>query len=123
MFMFMSIGFCLPLKWKFRAADDLFHRHRVNGDVGAGDGQLDVVGVVKRTSGRDRCQVARERIGIHRDDDLVRLPPGGVSILAGAYRVPGGQALDVRGKKVLARNRDAHLKDRSQNGRVCRRTA
>ena len=48
---------------------------------------------------------------------------GQETILIGADRIPGGQALNIGGEEVFARNRDAHLEDRAQDGVVGGRTA
>ena len=53
------------------AAHDLLDRHGVDGDIGARDGLLDIVSVEKGPARRDRCQVPRERVRVHRDHDLL----------------------------------------------------
>jgi hypothetical protein len=99
------------------AAHDLLDRHRVDGDVRAGDGLLDIVGVEECPAGRPRPGPARTNRGSWRSRSP-GLPPGDETILVDADGVPGGQALNVGGEQVLARDRDAHLEDGAQDGVV-----
>ena len=61
---------------------------------------------------------ARERIGVDGDDDILFLAASQIAVLAGADRIPGGQSLNIGREEVLARDGDAHLEDRAQDGVV-----
>ncbi len=98
--------------------DGLFDRHGIHSNISAGDGLLDIVSVEKGSARRDRCKVARERVGVDRDDDVLFLASPKISVFAGADRIPGGQTLNIGREEVFARDGDAHLEDRAQDGVV-----
>ena len=110
--------------------DDVLHQDalaRLDERLGAHPGQghaeeSDVVAVqrlverpgrvVKNVSARDDfADVARVGLGVHRHHQVEIGRTCGVAVLVDADFVPGGQALDVRRKQVLARNGNPHAKD------------
>ena len=56
--------------------------------------------------------VARVRLRVHRDHQIVLARPRGVAVLVDADLVPGRQPLDVRREQVLPRDGDPHAEDR-----------
>ena len=67
--------------------------------------------------GRTRRQRQRIFLGglrIHRNQEIDFLLTRNVAVFVGANRVPGGQARNVGGKKILARDRHAHLENAAQ---------
>ena len=102
---------------------DGLDRHRVDGYVSSGDGLANIVRVEKCPTRCNRCQVPNERVGVHRDHNVIGILSRNKSILVDSNGVPGRQALDVGREKVLARNRDAHLENRTQDGVVGRGAA
>ena len=63
-----------------------------------------------RALGQGKNVLAR-RFLIHRDQQVDLFLARDITVFAGANRVPGGQARDIRGKKVLAADRNAHRED------------
>ena len=56
--------------------------------------------------------VLRVSLRVHRDHQVVIERARGVAVLVHADFVPGGQTLDIRWKKVLPGNRNAHAENR-----------
>ena len=69
-------------------------------------------------AGRERHDVVLRGFGIHRDQEIDFFLAADVAIFVGANGVPGGQTGDVRGKKILAGNRHAHLENGTQQNCV-----
>ena len=107
------------IRWNiWVVAHDSLDRHGIDGNIRAGDGLLDIVSVEKCSARCNRCQVTRERVWVYSNDDVASFVVGDESVLVGADDVPGRQTLNVRGKKILARNGNAHLEDGAQDGVV-----
>ena len=74
--------------------------------------------VEQEAAGRDRRQVLRVGLGVHRHHHVHLTAAGQVSGFGDADLVPGGQALDVGREEVLAHHRHAHAEDRLGQQRV-----
>src|SRR3712207_7775525 len=60
---------------------------------------------------------------LFRSQNLGRLAPGGIAVLAQADGIPGGQARNIGREEVLARHRDAHAEEGPDDRGVCGCTA
>ncbi len=65
-----------------------------------------------------RHHVFLRGLRIHGDHEIDFFFAGDVAVFVGANGVPGGQSGDVRGKKVLAGNRNSHLENAAQQNCV-----
>ena len=94
--------------------DQLVERHRIERQIVAQFVQLQRLVVEHGRARLERHHVFLRRLRVHRDQEVDFLLARDVAVLAGANRVPGRQARDVRREQVLARDRDAHLEDGAQ---------
>jgi hypothetical protein len=102
---------------------DLVERYRVEHQVLAQVPQLQRLVVDHRRIGSEREHVLTGRLAVHRHQEIDLLLAGDVPVLVGPDRVPRRQSGDVRGKKVLARDRNPHLEDGAQQHEIRRLAA
>ncbi len=82
------------------------------------DCQLNIIGIEERTARQHIVHISHKSRRVHRHKHFVLFPPGQEAILADPDGIPGRQALNIGWKQVFTRNRDSHLKQRTQNGQV-----
>ena len=90
----------------------------VENQVGAQAVELQRLVVQHGCAGGQRHHVFLRGLGIHRDHEIDFFLARDVAVFVGANGVPGGQTGDVRGKQVLAGDRNSHLKNAAQQNGV-----
>src|SRR5262249_34267450 len=98
--------------------DELVERNRIEHEVVAQLVELERFVVDDRCPRLEPQDVLARRLGVHGDEKINFFLATDVPVLVRAYRVPGGQAGDVRREEIFAGYGYAHLKDRSNQDQV-----
>ena len=98
----------------------LVERHRVEHDIVPERVELQRRVVDDRGARIERQDVFFRGFRVHRNQEVDFLFPSDIAALAGANRVPGREAGDIRREHVLPGYRDTHQENRAQQDHVGR---